>query len=198
MTTERIVKNITRWATLSNAEIDFFTTRLTYRKIRRRQYLLQAGDVCRHYTFVNAGCLRLFQVAEDGVEHILQFAPEDYWVADLGSFYEETPTSLYLEALEPSEIWQISKSDLTATFVSHPNFDRVFRVMMERAFIKLQQRVLQDISATAEEKYLAFVKSYPQLVNRLPQTQIASFIGITPEFLSKIRRHLSQTKPSKT
>ncbi len=198
MTTERIVKNITRWATLSDAEIEFFTARLTYRKVRRRQYLLQVGDVCRHYTFVSEGCLRLFHGAEDGGEHILQFAPEDYWVADLGSFWEETPTSLYLEALEPTEIWQISKADLTATFVTHPGFDRVFRVMMERAFIKLQQRVLQDISATAEEKYLAFVKSYPQLVNRLPQTQIASFIGITPEFLSKIRKHLSQNKPFKS
>ena len=192
MTTERIVKNIIRWTTLSDAAIDFFTSRLTYRKIRRRQYLLQAGDVCRHYTFVNEGGLRLFHMDVNGVEHILQFAPEDYWVADLSSFWEETPTSLYLEALEPTEIWQISKADLIATFVAHPGFDRVFRVMMERAFIKLQKRVLLDISATAEEKYLAFVENYPQLVNRLPQTQIASFIGITPEFLSKIRKNLSR------
>lgn len=194
MNYERIIKNISRWMALSEAEVDFFTSRLTYRKIRRRQYLLQAGDVCRHYTFVNEGCLRLFHMGVNGVEHILQFAPEDYWVADIGSFYEEVPTSLHIEALEPSEVWQISKPDLTATFATHPGFDRVFRVMMERAFIKLQKRVLLDISATAEEKYLAFVENYPQLVNRLPQTQIASFIGITPEFLSKIRKNLSRQK----
>lgn len=194
MNYERIIKNISRWMALSEAEVDFFTSRLTYRKIRRRQYLLQAGDVCRHYTFVNEGCLRLFHMGVNGVEHILQFAPEDYWVADIGSFYEEVPTSLHIEALEPSEVWQISQPDLAATFVTHPRFDRVFRVMMERAFIKLQKRVLLDISATAEEKYLAFVENYPQLVNRLPQTQIAAFIGITPEFLSKIRKNLSRKK----
>lgn len=191
---ERLVENITKWTALSDAEIKFFTSHLTFRKIRRRQYLLQAGDVCRHYTFVNQGCLRLFHVDVNGSEHTLQLAPEDYWVADIGSFHAETPTSLYLEALEPSEIWQISKPDLVATFLTHPSFDRVFRVMMERAFIKLQKRVLLDISASAEEKYLAFIQDYPQMADRLPQTQIASFIGITPEFLSKIRKNFSRKR----
>ena len=187
-----IVKNITKWIPLNDAEIDFFTSRLKYRKIRRRQYLLQAGGVCRHYTYVNKGCLRLYSIDENGVEHVLQFAPEDYWVADIASFHEEAPTSLYIDALEPSEILQITKNDLVATYVNHPGFDRVFRVMVEKAFIGLQKRVLQNITSTGEEKYLTFIESYPQLANRLPQTQIASFIGITPEFLSKIRRNLSK------
>ncbi|MEZ5426262.1 MAG: Crp/Fnr family transcriptional regulator [Pyrinomonadaceae bacterium] len=196
MKDELIIKNITRWIPLSNAEIDFFTSRLIHRKIRRKQYLLQAGDVCRHYTFVNQGCLRLYNVDTGGVEHILQFAPEDFWIADLGSFYEEVPSSLYIDAHESSEVLQIAKPDLIATFVNHPSFDRVFRIMMENAFIKLQKRVLQGISSTAEERYLSFVENYPQLVNRLSQIQIASFIGITPEFLSKIRKNLSQKKPA--
>jgi CRP-like cAMP-binding protein len=193
---ELIVKNITRWIPLSDAEIDFFTSRLIYRKIRRRQYILQAGDVCRHYTFVDKGCLRLYSVDENGTEHILQFAPEDYWVADIGSFHEEAPTSLYIEALEPTEVLQITKLDLISTYIHYPAFDRVFRVMVERAFVGLQRRVLQNIGSTAEERYLIFAKNYPQLVNRLPQTQIASYIGITPEFLSKIRKKLTQRNPS--
>lgn len=194
MDQELIVNNITRWIPLTSEEIDGFTSRLIYGKIRRRQYILQAGDVCRHYTFINEGCLRLYYVDAKGIEHILQFAPEDYWVADIGSFHKEVPTSLYIDALEPSEILQIAKLDLTSTYVNYPVFDRVFRVLVENAFIGLQKRVLQNISSTAEERYLTFVGNYPQLVNRLPQTQIASYIGITPEFLSKIRKNLATRK----
>jgi len=192
MNHERIIKNINRWIKLSEEEIDFFTSKLNFRKIRRRQYILQEGDICRHYTFVNKGCLRLYYVDINGVEHILQFAAEDWWIADIGSFYNETPTELYIDALEPTEILQIGKPDLTEAFVNYPSFDRVFRVMIENAFVALQKRVLQNISSTAEERYLTFAGSYPNLVNRIPQTQIASYIGITPEFLSKIRKNLSR------
>lgn len=189
---DRIKKNISRWIGLSDEEMDFFTSRLIFRKIRRRQYILQEGDICKHYTFVNKGCLRLYSVDENGFEHVLQFAPEDYWVADIESFHQETQTSLYIEALEPSEILQITRTDLAKTFLKHPSFDRVFRIMMENAFIGLQKRVLQNISSTAEERYLTFVEKFPQLINRLPQKQIASYIGITPEFLSNIRKVLRQ------
>jgi CRP-like cAMP-binding protein len=189
---EQIVENINKWIDLSDEEIRYFVEKLKFRKVRRRQYVLQEGDICKHYTFVNKGCLRLYNVDVNGVEHILQFAPEDFWVADIGSFHQETPTSLYIEALEPSEVLQITRSDLMETFLNYPSFDRVFRIMMENAFIGLQKRVLQNISSTAEERYLTFVENYPQLVNRIPQTQIAAYIGITPEFLSKIRKNLSQ------
>lgn len=183
---------------MSEGEIKFFSSKLLFRKIRRRQYILQEGDICRHYTFVNKGCLRLYYVDFNGVEHILQFAPEDWWIADIGSFYSETPTKLYIDALEPTEILQIGKPDLIEAFVNYPSFDRVFRVMIENAFVAMQKRVLQNISSTAEERYLTFVESYPNLVSRIPQTQIASYIGITPEFLSKIRKNLSKKQQTKS
>ena len=183
---------------MSDEEIEFFTSNLNFRKIRRRQYILQEGDICKYYTFVNKGCLRLYNVDENGVEHILQFAAEDWWIADIGSFYSETHTSLYIDALEPTEIFQIEKPDLIEAFIKYPSFDRVFRVLIENAFVALQKRVLQNIGSTAEERYLTFVESYPQLVNRIPQTQIASYIGITPEFLSKIRKNLSQKSSAKS
>ncbi len=124
MNHERIIENISRSMPLRRHEIDFFTARLSHKKIRRMQYILQADYLCRHYTFVNEGCLRLFHVDAGGSEHILQFAPEDYWVADIGSFHKEIPTSLYIEALEPSEVWQIARPDLMAVFESCPSFDR--------------------------------------------------------------------------
>lgn len=192
MNYDLIKANISARMELSEEEIDFFTSRLNLRRVRRRQFILQEGDICRHYTFVNKGCLRLYSLDENGVEHILQFAPEDFWVSDIGSFHQETPTSMFIEALEPSEILQITKPDLLETFLAYPSYDRLFRVMMESAFIALQKRVLQNISSTAEERYLTFAETFPQLINRLPQTQIASYIGITPEFLSKIRKNLSK------
>lgn len=136
------------------------------------------------------GCLRMYFVDEKGTEHILQFATEDWWITDIGSFYGEKPSRLFVDALEASEILQIRKEDLIYLYVNYPKFDRYFRVLVENAFVKMQERVLQNISSTAAERYLSFLNDYPNLSNRISQVQIASFIGVTPEFLSKIRKNL--------
>lgn len=160
------------------------------KKIRRRQYLLQEGDICRHYNFVLNGCLRMYLVDSKGSEHVLQFATENGWIADIGSLHLDQPSRFNIDALEPAEMLRISKEDLIDLYVKHPAFDRYFRVLTENAFIGMQHRVLQNISTTAEERYLLFLEKYPHLFNRIPLVQIASFIGVTPEFLSKIRRNL--------
>lgn len=162
----------------------------TIKKIRRRQYLLQEGDICRHYNFVLNGCLRMYLVDGKGGEHVLQFATENGWIADIGSLHLHQPSRFNIDALEPAEVLRISKEDLIGLYVKHPAFDRYFRVLTENAFIGMQHRVLQNISTTAEERYLLFLEKYPHLFNRIPLAQIASFIGVTPEFLSKIRRNL--------
>jgi CRP-like cAMP-binding protein len=162
----------------------------TIKKIRRRQYLLQEGDVCRHYNFVLNGCLRMYLVDNKGGEHVLQFATENGWIADIGSLHLDQPSRFNIDALEPAEVLRISKEDLIDLYVKYPAFDRYFRVLTENAFIGMQHRVLQNISTTAEERYLLFLEKYPHLFNRIPLVQIASFIGVTPEFLSKIRRNL--------
>ena len=161
-----------------------------FRKVRRKQFLLQEGDVCRYYNFVLAGCFRMFLADEKGTEHIIQFATENWWVADIGSFHSRQPSSFYIEALEPSEVLRISKDDLINLYQNNPKLDRYFRVLVENAFVKMQQRVVQNISSTAEERYQDFIDKYPHLINRIPQIHIASFIGITPEFLSKVRKNL--------
>lgn len=162
----------------------------TIKKIRRRQYLLQEGDICRHYNFVLNGCLRMYLVDGKGGEHVLQFATENGWIADIGSLHLDQPSRFNIDALEPAEVLRISKEELIGLYVKHPAFDRYFRVLTENAFVGMQHRVLQNISTTAEERYLLFLEKYPHLFNRIPLVQIASFIGVTPEFLSKIRRNL--------
>jgi CRP-like cAMP-binding protein len=162
---------------------DLFEPR-TYRK---RQYVLQEGDLCNQLSFIVRGCLRMYKVDDSGNMYILQFASENSWLSNIGSFYERKPSELNIDALEDTVVLQISYENLLFLYNKAPKFDRIFRVLIENSFVSLQKRLLQIISSSAEERYVSFVQEYAQLANRLPQTQIASFLGITPEFLSRIR-----------
>ncbi|MBG9377957.1 Crp/Fnr family transcriptional regulator [Panacibacter sp. DH6] len=162
------------------------------RLFRKRQFILQEGDVCTHFYFVVRGCLRMYKIDEKGSTHILQFAVENYWINDLGSFHGVKPSSLNIDALEDTVVLQITRDDLIALYIQAPKFDRIFRVLLENSFIRLQQRLLQNISSTGEERYQSFLDLYPHLVNRLSQVQIAAFLGITPEFLSRLRNRRSR------
>lgn len=164
------------------------------RKIKRRGFILQDGDICRHFTFIVSGCFKMYAADADGKEHNLEFAAENSWITNLSSFYAEQPGGVYIEAIEPSVILQIKRADLIYLYSSYTKFNSSFRIIIERKYIELQNRVLQNISATADERYLYFLQQYPELVNRLPSTQIASYLGITAEFLSKIRKDLAQRR----
>lgn len=152
---------------------------------------MQEGFPCKHYSFVVEGCFRMFAVDQKGVEHNLQFAAENDWIADIGSFHSGQPSGLFIEAVEPSVVLQIEQQDLYFLYRNIPKLDRIFKVIIENKYVELQNRVLQTISSTAQERYLTFLEQYPELALRLPNTQIASYLGITPEFLSKIRKDLA-------
>ncbi|MDF2192355.1 Crp/Fnr family transcriptional regulator [Paraflavitalea sp. CAU 1676] len=169
------------------------------RLFRKRQYVLQEGDVCTQFYFVVRGCLRMYKIDEKGNTHILQFATDNYWILDLGSFHGLKPSTLNIDALEDTVVLQINREDLIQLYTAAPKFDRIFRVLIENSFVRLQERLLQNISSTAEERYQSFLDVYPHLVNRLSQVQIASYLGITPEFLSRLRnRKKNAKKPSKS
>ena len=180
---------------LSEKEKEFVAERFRSRLYRKRQYLLQEGDVCAQFYFVVRGCLRMYKIDEKGTTHILQFAAENNWINDLGSFHQMKPSSLNIDALEETFVLQISHADLISLYIAAPKFDRIFRVLIENGFIRLQERLLQNISSTAEDRYTSFLNLYSHLANRLSQVQIASFLGITPEFLSKLRNKRSKQKP---
>jgi len=188
MAIEQLIEHFAQYIPLKEIEKAVLKDRVMEKRIKRRQFILQENDVCKYYTFIISGCFKMYGVDDSGSEHNLQFASENEWIADIGSFHSGKPSRLYIEAIEPSVVLQIEKSNLIYLYHHHPKFDRIFRVIIEEKFIELQNRVLQNISSTAEERYLTFMEQYPLLANRLPNTQIASYIGITPEFLSKIRR----------
>lgn len=190
MKAQAIVEYFNQILPLNDKEIAFVQKAYTERRIKRRQFILQEGDVSKHGTFIVEGCFRMYLVDSNGKEHNLQFAIENWLIGDVGSFHTGTPSKLNIEALENSIILQINKEDQLKLFTDYPKFNRIFRVLAENAMVSLQRRVLQNISSTAEERYLDFLERYPQLFNRISNVQIASYLGVTPEFLSTIRKKL--------
>ncbi len=158
----------------------------------KKQFALQHGEVCEYFDFVVRGCLRLYKVDEKGVYHVLQFATENYWMLDLTSFHKRTKSVLDIDALEDTVVLRIRYDDLIELYVKAPKFDRIFRVLLENHFMQQQERIGQLFSSTAEERYQSFLETYPHLLNRLSQVQIASYLGVTPEFLSRIRNRMAK------
>ena len=151
------------------------------------------GDVCKHANFVVQGCLKMYMIDADAKAHNLQFAVENNWIGDLGSFHSGDPSKLYVEAIENSIILQITKEDLYRLYDELPKFNKIFRIMKENQIVEYQKRILQNISSTGEERYLDFLDRYPDLFNRISNVQIASYLGITPVFLSMIRKKLAKS-----
>ena len=191
---EPLLNYFDRLIPLNKEEKELVIEKFRPRLYRKKQYVLQEGDVCTQFNFVVRGCLRMYKIDEQGNTHMLQFATENYWINDLGSFHSEKPSELNIDALDDTMVLQISHKDLIALYTQAQIFHRIFRVLIENSFVSLQKRLLQNISSTAEERYQSFLETYPHLVNRLPQIQIASFLGITPEFLSRVRNKLSKPK----
>ncbi|WP_461452451.1 Crp/Fnr family transcriptional regulator [Mucilaginibacter sp.] len=179
---------------LTSEEIEQLIKVFSERSIKKRGFILHQGDFCRHFTFVISGCFKMYAIDSNGKEFNLEFAAENDWITDLNSFYDEKPANVYIEAIEPSVILQITRSDLIHFYSNYPKFNSTFRIIIERKYMELQNRVLQNISATAEERYSNFLHQYPKLASRLPNTQIASYLGITSEFLSKIRKDLAHKR----
>ena len=157
------------------------------RRLKKRGFILQEGEVCRFYTYVVEGCLRMYEIDGKGVEYNLQFAQENEWIVDIGSFHAEKPSSLFIEALEPSTVVCIEHTDLLRLYTDHPKFDRNFRVIIEEQFVELQQRMLRRNASSAEQRYAHFVQWHPSLAARVPNVHVASYLGVTPEFLSRLR-----------
>lgn len=187
-----LITHFQHYLLLNEEEIRLIEGRVTQRNVKRRQMILQEGFGCKHYSFVVSGCFRMYGLDDKGYEHNIQFAAEGDWISDIGSFHSQKPSKLFIEAIEPAEIIQIEQQDLYFLYRNVPKLDRIFKVLIENKFVELQNRVLQTFSSTAQERYLSFLEQYPHLSNRLPNTQIASYLGITPEFLSKIRKDLSK------
>ncbi|WP_324760684.1 Crp/Fnr family transcriptional regulator [Sphingobacterium thalpophilum] len=181
-----ILKSIAEHVTLNLQEQEFVISLLKVKKVRHRQYLLEAGDIQRHGIFVNSGCLRSYSACKNGIERNLQFAPSGWWIGDLNSLKYRQPSILYIDAIFDSEIIMLANSDQEMLYQSIPQMERYFRLITERAYIRSQQRLVETLNMQAKERYEQFCKQYPDLIRSLPKKHIASYIGVTPEFLSTI------------
>ena len=192
MDTDAILNNVTRHIHLTSEERDLFLSLLQEKKLRKGEHLLKAGEVYRYENYILRGCMRTYYKARDRTEHVIYLAMEDYWSGDLYSFWSEKPALYYVEALEDTTLLRIEKGDFELLLERVPKFERFFRIMLKNAVVAQQHRILQNLSFTAEERYLEFRERYPRLELRIPQKHIASFLGVTPEFLSALRRKLAK------
>lgn len=177
--------------TISEEEFQQFCTSFKPKKLRKKQYLLQSGDVNRYQAFVVKGLLRSYTVDEKDNEHILQFASEGWWIADLSSYLTSEPSILNIDALEDAELLLLDKNAWETSMKSIPVLEHYFRIILQNHLVATQKRLLQSLSETAEEKYTRFLKTYPECLQRMPQHMIASYLGITRETLSRVRKGLA-------
>ncbi len=189
---ESILNNVARFIDLTAEEKDQFTSVIQIKKLRKKQYLVQEGDVCRFEAFINKGSMRSFSIDDKGYEHVVLFGIEDWWIGDLYSFFTQTPSRYNVEALEDSELFCLDKPSLEKLYSDVPKFERFFRILIQNAFIAQQQRIIANMSQSAEQRYHDFINRYPQFEKRFPQYQVASYLGIKPESLSRIRRSITK------
>ncbi|NIF04912.1 Crp/Fnr family transcriptional regulator [Chryseobacterium sp. Tr-659] len=182
-----ILKNISRHISLSNQETSYFLSLLKEKKIAKKTLILQQQQPCKEISFVQSGILRAFHLDTSGRESTIMFAVSDWWITDMYCFINQKPAILNIEALEESVIFQLPKDHLEELYLKVPKFERFFRIIMQNAYIREQLRTIENLSLPAEERYYNFLQKYPEAVKLIKQKQIASYLGITPEFLSLIK-----------
>jgi CRP-like cAMP-binding protein len=189
---DRLVNSIRE--KISFSEEDFGTLKPFFipKKIRKRQYALNAGDVCQYITFVEKGLMRSFTVDDDGNEHVVQFAVEGGWISDMGSFVSGKEALYNIEALEDCELLHLSKPSMDQLLEKLPAMERYFRILMQNNIVALQRRVIAYMTLSAEEKYLKLLDLAPDIMTRASQQHIASYLSITPETLSRVRKKVSE------
>ncbi|WP_426327414.1 Crp/Fnr family transcriptional regulator [Pedobacter sp. R-06] len=183
-------KYLTDKIELSNDEMQLIESVCKVKKLRKKQFLFQEGDIWHYNAFICRGLVKTFSIAENGTEHIINFAPENYWTGDRESLTNGTPSRLNIDAIEPTELLLIDKTDFEKLCSQIPQLNQMVNQIIQKSFIVSQNRILANISFTAEEKYQNFLEKYPHIVNRIPQHMIASYIGITPETLTRLRRNM--------
>ena len=181
-----ILNNIARFIDLTELEKQKYISLLKEIEVKKKDFLMQAGEIANYEYFITKGCLKVYTLDEDGAPHISMFAVKDYWTGDISSFMIKEPTRYYIKATEDSELLGISRANYDLLFQEIPKFERFYRNLYQRSLISYIRRSNYGISLTAEDRYVAFKKKYPQIVNRITQKDLAAYIGITPEFMSKI------------
>lgn len=189
-----ILTSVSKHIQLTKKEEEFFVSLLQEKKLKKKQFLVHEGEFNKFTAFVIKGCLRSYSIDRNGFEHIIQFAPPGWWIADIYSVISKQPGKLNIDALEDSEMFILYREDQEKLFEKVPKFERFFRILTENSIAANSHRLIDYMGLTAQERYFTFCDRYPMLMKTLPQKQIAAYIGVTPEFLSKIKAEFLKKK----
>jgi len=190
---QQIDTYVNKCISLTKEELEYFHSLLQYKKVKKKFFLLRAEEKCDFEAYIIKGCVRVYYMDENGFEVDLLFAVEDWWISDLASFSQQKPAKLFIETIEESEILLIDYKSKETLFKKVPKFERLFRLMVQKAHETMMDRLISNISKPAPIRYQEFVKKYPTIPQRVPQHLIAAYLGVSAEFLSKIRTRLSKT-----
>lgn len=191
MTLSLLKQNIKNLVEMSDEDIDLFTSYFKSKKIKKKDFLLREGNVFSFEGFVVDGCFRVFTIDEKGNENTLYFAATDWWLMDIDSFTNQTASKLNIQALEDSKVLLINRTNKISLYETIPSVEKLFRVMFQKALVVWQRRLVSNHCQTAKERYSIFIETYPHIASKLTDKQIASYLGITHEFLSKIKKNIS-------
>ena len=177
---------------LNENEESIILSKIKERKYLKNQFLVQQGDVCRYICFIVSGCVRSYHIDDDGNEHTVSFSIENWWSSDMGSFITQKPADYNVECIEPTSFIQFDSVLMEELYKTIPKLERVFRIITQNALVSAQLRVVNTFSKTARERFEIFRENYPELEQRIPQYMIASYLGVTKEFLSKIKGQIAR------
>jgi CRP-like cAMP-binding protein len=189
---ESINNNVCKKNDFTPDEMDYFNTILQYKEVPKKTLLLQEGEICNFEAYILKGCIRKYYINKNGFEVIVQFAVEDWWISDIASFHEKKPSQLFIETLEDCQLLILTPETKEMLLQKVPKFERIFRLLIQRNLSAMQNRLIDTIAKSAQEKYLEFIKLYPSIPQRVAQHYIASYLGISAEFLSKVRTKLAK------
>ncbi|AUS06432.1 Crp/Fnr family transcriptional regulator [Pseudotamlana carrageenivorans] len=190
MKIQPLLNYIGQHVTLTKEEEAILESKVSYRKYLKGQFVVQQGDVCKYECFVVSGCTKTYYVDDEGQEHIVMFSVEDWWTSDIGSFITQTPADFNIQCLENTELIMFSYDEIETLYAEIPKLERFFRRIIEKALVASQKRIIRSFSLSAKDRFLYFRNQYPKIEQRIPQYMIASYLGITKEFLSKIKSQL--------
>jgi CRP-like cAMP-binding protein len=185
-----ILKNIAQHVSLTQQEQELFLSKTEVHHYKAKTILLNSGAICKHSYFVNSGILRSFNINDNIVEHVLTFACEGWWIGDMYSLLSQKPGNLFIEVLEDAEVVLLSRENQEMLYREIPKLERFFRILTENSLVANQERLMDNLSLTAEERFEKFCRKYPTLIQKIAQKQIASYLGVTPEFFSKMKSRL--------
>lgn len=182
-----ILQNISKHVDLTSDEITFLLSKIEVKFFKAKNILVSAGEISNSIYFVNSGILRSFTINDNIIEHVLHFACEDWWMSDMYSYISQKPGNLFIEVVEDAEIAIITRENQQELYRQIPKLERFFRILAENSLVAHQERLMDNLSLTAEERFEKFCAKYPTLIQKIPQKHIASYIGVTPEFFSKMK-----------